>query len=112
MARQRVGMILQPGNVWVIERAVPAGERTAAALRTCHLRGWVEIVENAMPAGDLTSDGRIPDGQLFTRAEPMYRLTDSGWGVIHRSQTWVIATFLVALLSLTATLAALWFSRR
>ena len=41
LARQRVAFILQPENVWVVERAVSEdeGKDVAAALRTCQLRG-------------------------------------------------------------------------
>jgi hypothetical protein len=51
LAKQRVTMILQPGNVWVIEYAVSEGESSdiSAALRTCHLWGWVAPEMNAVP---------------------------------------------------------------
>ncbi len=40
LSRQRVLLILQPGNAWVIENVVSEeNEQVAAALRTCHLRG-------------------------------------------------------------------------
>jgi hypothetical protein len=85
LSKQRVGLILQPGNVWVIERAVPDDEKTEANLRTCYLRGWVEPIENAIPKGRLTVDGKLPEGSLFSNIGPLYRLTDSGWNAIHRT---------------------------
>ena len=42
LARQRVAAILQPGNVWVIEKSIPNNDETEENLRTCYLRGWVE----------------------------------------------------------------------
>lgn len=45
LARQRVALVLQPGNIWVIEYAVPENEETDATLKTCYMRGWVEVWE-------------------------------------------------------------------
>lgn len=99
VSRQRVALILQPGNFWVIEKAIPHDEETEANLRTCHLRGWVEPIENAIPRGNLTEDGRLPEGDLFSTVGPLYRLTESGWNAIHR-------THVIALLGLIASLIA------
>lgn len=95
-ARQRVAMILQPGNVWVLERAVRDGEGTAEALTACHMRGWVEILEHAVPHGELTSAGELPPVQL-RRIAPVYRLTDSGWAQIRHTHSWIVATFWAAI---------------
>jgi hypothetical protein len=103
LSRQRVGLILQPGNVWVIENAVVSNNETDAALCTCRMRGWVEILENSLLAGQLTADGRLPDGPIFTREKPLFGLTDSGWGVIHRTHGWIVCTFIVSLAGLAAT---------
>ncbi len=43
LSRQRVALVLQPGNVWVIERAVEDNEQTDAALKTAYMRGWVKL---------------------------------------------------------------------
>lgn len=99
LSKQRVALILQPGNVWVIEKAIPDSEKKEENLRTCHLRGWVEPIENAIPKGNLTPDGKLPSGDIFTKKAPLYRLTDSGWNAIHR--TYVI-TFLSIILSIIA----------
>lgn len=99
VSRQRVALILQPGNVWVIERAIPDDEKTEANLRTCHVRGWIEPIENAIRKGRLTSDGNLPEGNIFSEIAPLYRLTDSGWNAIHR-------THVIALLGLIASLVA------
>ncbi len=104
LSRQRVALVLQPGNVWVIENAVGDSEETDANLKTCYMRGWVEPIENALPQGKLTPDGKLPDGDIFDRIGPLYRITDSGWSVINRSHQWFLLTVLVAVLSLIAVL--------
>ena len=107
LARQRVAFILQPGNVWVVERAVDDsdGEDVAAALRTCQLRGWVGIEVDAVPKGSISPRGELP--LSMDRVAPVYRLTEAGWSVVHRSHGWVLATFLVASVTLIATVLAL-----
>src|SRR5579862_9288454 len=92
LSRQRVALILQPGDVWVIERAMEDNDQTDRALKTCYMRGWVEILEHALPTGNLTPDGKLPSGYMFDRATPMYRLTDSGWSVVNRTQLWVLVS--------------------
>ncbi len=106
LAKQRVALILQPGNLWVVERAVNEEDDPdiAAVLRTAYLRGWVVAEPNAIPTGKLAPDGSLPRGNLFTGSAPVYRLTEAGWNVINNSQTWVVATFTVATVSLIATL--------
>jgi len=107
MSGQRVMSILQPGNIWVVEKSLHSGEKTDAALRTCHMRGWVEPIEHAIPQGELTPDGRLPDGDVFQHVSPLYRLTEAGWQVVHRTKTWIMATFTVALATLVASIISL-----
>jgi len=38
LARQRVGIVLQPGNVWVIEKAMPHTEQNNENTQTCLMR--------------------------------------------------------------------------
>lgn len=99
LSKQRVALILQPGNVWVIEKAIPNSETKEENLRTCHLRGWVEPIENAIPKGKLAPDGSLPSDDIFTEQAPLYRLTDSGWNAIHRTH---VITLLSIILSLIA----------
>jgi hypothetical protein len=101
LCRQRVRLILLPGNVFVIDNSAAPRADTDAALRTCWLRGWVELVENAIPSGRLTPDGRLPDSP-FTGTAPMYRMTDSGWSVVHRSYMWAWLAVLMGFLSVCA----------
>jgi hypothetical protein len=78
LAHQHVTVVAQPGPLWVIERALQRNKDTEAVLATCMMRGWVEPLHENMPTGQLTSDGRIPDGPMFTSMETIYRLTEGG----------------------------------
>ena len=96
MARQKVVAV---GKGWVLAPGVSdvEGEDVACALRTCHLRGWVEIHEDATPQ-ILPQDQNVVDG-----IAPVYRLTAAGWSAIERSHAWVLATFTIATATLFAT---------
>lgn len=97
LSRQRVAMILQPGNVWVIENAVSDNETSEAELRTCHMRGWIDILEDGIPTGAITAAGELPKFPMKTKRKPLYRLTDSGWNHIYRANSLVLfGTFLAA----------------
>jgi len=68
------------------------------------MRGWIDVLEDAVPKGEWNAQG-MPDLQRsFKRTEPLFRLTDSGWAVINRVQTWLIATFVVSVIAVVATL--------
>jgi len=108
VSKQRVALILQPGNVFVIEKAPASQPGLEEALRTCHIRGWVEPICNAIPKGKLTKNGRLPDGDLFTEIGPYYRLTEAGWSIIRRTHLWVVTTCLIALATLIGTICGLW----
>lgn len=108
LGKQRLAMILQPGGVWVIERAVSDGEHTPAHLSTCYLRGWAEPLGNAIPSGEAPPDGRLaPDRPVFTRTTQLYRLTDSGWAVVNRLQIWLLCTVGVGVVSMLVSVIAL-----
>jgi hypothetical protein len=108
LARQRVAAILQPGGVWLVERAPTNLPFMAEALQTCMLRGWVEVLHHAVPSGALSDKAELQNGPIFQGTKTIYRLTESGWAVINRTQAWIIATFLVALLGVMATIVAAW----
>jgi len=110
LSRQRVAMVLQPGNVLVIENS-PTLPYQEEALRTCLLRGWVQVLHDSVPHAALPADMRLPNGLPPLSSErTIYRLTEAGWQVINRTQAWVVATFAVAFASLVATVLALWRS--
>jgi hypothetical protein len=90
------------GNGFVVERAIPDDEDTLAALRTCHMRGWVEpMFDEAIPQGRLPPSG-MPIG--FDRTALYYRLTDSGWNAINRSHELALLAFVVALVGVIIAL--------
>ena len=104
LARQRVVVVAQPGNIWIIENAPTGLPNQAEAIATCRMRGWIDVLEDAVPKGEWNAQG-MPDPQRsFKRTEPIFRLTDSGWAVINRVQTWLIATFVVSVIAVVATL--------
>jgi len=107
LSRQRVALVLKPGKVLVIERAVEStDEEIEASLRTCLIRGWVEVLENALPNGRLTEDQRLPN-PLFTDVSPLYRITDSGWSVIHRDRLWSVTAVIFAAASFVIAVLAI-----
>jgi len=112
LSHQQVAVLLQPGNVWVIENAVMGGGDLEEALRTCHMRGWVEPLADSVPQGALTPDGRLPGGKLFSGHGPIYRLTEAGWNVIHRTHEWVVVTCVASIIALFATIVGLVISMR
>ena len=98
LSKQRVAIVLQPGNVWVIEKAVEDNEETDTALKTCYMRGWVEPLENSIPRGKLKEDGSLPDGNLYQSFGPVWKLTDSGWAAINRAHEWTLIGILIGAL--------------
>ena len=109
ISRQRVAAILQPGNVWLVEKSPHIDEKMEAALRTCHLRGWVEPLADAVPKGEVTKKGDLPDRPYGVG--PIYRLTEAGWNALNRIYGWVIATWLIAFVTLITTMISIIMSR-
>ena len=102
LARQRV-VVVSPDGRWVIERAVQEDGDTRPALITCWMRGWVEPLREGVPSAEFDAgDFRIkrPPG---VHPSTVWRLTNSGWGVLHRRQTLVLVGLLAAFLSLALT---------
>ncbi|MBU1424690.1 MAG: hypothetical protein KKH12_02130 [Gammaproteobacteria bacterium] len=97
LAKQRVALVLQPGNVWVIERAIPDTEENNENIQTCLMRGWVEILHESIPNGRVWGDG-LPTKQIFEGTADVYRLTDSGWNAIHRTHVITLLGVIAALL--------------
>src|SRR5258707_15109398 len=83
LAKQRVRLVLQPGDYQVIDRAIPQDNDTHAALLTCEMRGWVEPLHHAVPSAQLLPSGALPPNFSFDKLETFYRLTSAGWSVIH-----------------------------
>ena len=87
LAKQRIRVVLQPENYWIVDCAIDKNADSDAALATCFMRGWIEPLENAVPSGQLSADGRPPPNFRFEGKEAIYRLTSAGWSAIHRSST-------------------------
>lgn len=107
VARQRVAIVLQPGNVHVIERGTPDEEWFELGIRTCHIRGWVEVLHESLPTTTVRFQGNHPLISQDAKAKNHYRLTEGGWAVLNRSHAWVLATFLVSTVGLVVSIASL-----
>ncbi|MBN9507559.1 MAG: hypothetical protein J0I21_00430 [Alphaproteobacteria bacterium] len=107
VSRQRVPLVLKPGDIWLIDNAVADDDETHAALLTCYMRGWVEPLEHAVPSGRLGADGSLPREGLSDGLKTLYRVTPQGWEVIHRTQEWSIFAIVVAVLSFLISTASL-----
>lgn len=104
---QRVAIILQPGNIQVIEQGTPNAEWFELGVRTCHIRGWVEILHENLPTGALRFNGKEPQLPDEMVGKNHYRLTEGGWAILNRSHAWVLATFWVSAIGLIAAVASL-----
>jgi hypothetical protein len=100
LAKQRVHLVLQPGDYWVIDRAIPEDGDTHAALLTCYMRGWVEPLEHAIPSSKLSPTGALPQSLSPEKMQTLYRLTSAGWSAIHRSDLVATCALLIAAMSL------------
>jgi hypothetical protein len=107
VARQRVAMVLQPGNIEVIERGTPDEEWFELGVRTCHIRGWVEVLHENLPTGAVRFQGSNPQFSAEMASKNHYRLTEGGWAVLNRSHGWVLATFLVSTIGLVVAAVSL-----
>ena len=107
IARQRVALVLQPGNVQVVERSPPEEEWFEIGVRTAQIRGWVEVLHENLPTGSVQMKSKVP--QLPDRMTPQthYKLTEGGWAVLNRSHAWVLATFLVSSIGLAVSAVSL-----
>jgi hypothetical protein len=100
LAKQRVRLVLQPGDYWVIDSTIPQDDDNQAALLTCQMRGWIEPLHHAVPSTQLTPDGALPPNMNSTKMLTLYRLTSAGWSIIHRSDLIAICALLISVMSL------------
>lgn len=110
IARQRVTLILQPGNIEVIELSPPDEEWFQLGVRTARIRGWVEVLHENLPTGTLKMKGNNPQLPNNMVPETHYKLTEAGWAVLNSSHAWVLATFIVTSVALVVSAASLFFS--
>lgn len=100
LARQRVALVAQPGNVWIIEKALQRDADCEVGLATYAMRGWVEPLYQDLPTNGLSNEGTIAPGLLLTRTESYVRLTEGGWSAIYPAQARVLVNALLAVASL------------
>jgi hypothetical protein len=108
LARQRVAIVLQPGNCWVIENAVEDNAKTDAALKTCLMRGWVEPMERAVPMGQFIPSGGLPP--KLDGVGTLYKLTSTGWSVVHRARQLALLAIVISVLSVLVSISSLFLN--
>lgn len=104
LAKQRVALVLRPGNIWVIEKAIPDTAQNHENIQTCLMRGWVELLHEPIPTEDLNANGSLPDNGNPVKKTNIYRLTDSGWNAIHRTHVMVVLGIAIAILGVVTAL--------
>ena len=95
LSKQRVRGVLQPGNVWMIEKSPKEKYSKVENLHTCLMRGWIEPLFENMPHGEVEIDGRFTSEEIFTKKKTVYKLTDCGWNAIHRTHILTLLTLMV-----------------
>ena len=104
LAKQRVAGIVN--GAWVIGDGIILDKDIEAALRTCHLRGWVEPITKAIPQSNVSMDLEIKPGM----SGPAYRLTEAGWNIIHGSYRTIKATFWITAFTLLLSVFGMFLS--
>lgn len=100
VSKQRVVLVLQPGNAWVIEKALPDTEQNQANIRTCMIRGWVALLHESIPSTNIDNNNDLSK----ENNQDIYKLTDSGWNAIHRTHVIALLSIIIALLGVFITL--------
>lgn len=111
VTRQRALMNLDSENIWVIEDALPNDEQTQAALRTCHMRGWVEPLEDARLSTEWIEDVELVDVMEPVGEHAIYRLTSAGWDALRGTHRLLLWTLVASLGSFAITLIGLLIAR-
>ena len=88
-----------------LKMALKRNDDNEAALATCMMRGWVEVLEENAPVGDLTAEGALPSGPLYSRTETQYRLTEGGWAALNRAHSWTLVSVVLAIFAIGTTVA-------
>lgn len=98
LSKQRVAGVID--GVWIVEGGINLDKDIEAALRTCHMRGWVEPITGTIPHSKWSEDSKITKGM----SGPTYRLTEAGWNIVHDSYKFIQATFLITTITLIIAL--------
>lgn len=105
ISKQRVVLLLQPGNAWVIEKAFPDTDQNQANIRTCIIRGWVDLLHESIPSTNLDDNYDLSkELESNNNKKDIYKLTDSGWNAIHRTHVITLLSIIIALLGVFITL--------
>ena len=104
ISKQRVVLLLQPRNAWVMEKALPNTDQNQANIRTCMIRGWVDLLHESVPSTNIDNNYGLSKEPEFNNNENIYKLTDSGWNAIHRTHVIALLGIIIALLGVFITL--------
>ena len=104
ISKQRVVLVLQPENAWVIEKALQNTDQIQANIRTCMIRGWVDLLHESVQSTNIDDNYGLSKGFEFNNIQDIYKLTDSGWNAIHRTHVIALLSILIALLGVLITL--------
>jgi hypothetical protein len=99
LSKQRVRAVL-PGNVWLIDNAVPESAESDCALLTCLLRGWVELYDTNVPSRQLPEDLKLPTDKMFNKKSQIYTLSGAGWDAVNRTHLWTVLTLFITFAAL------------
>lgn len=106
LSKQRVGMVIQPGNYWVIEYAMPRSTENEENIQTCLMRGWVEVLHQSVPTKHVPADFNLQNME-DQGEQHVYRLTDGGWNAIYRRRSLNLLSIFIALIGLGIAVSAL-----
>ncbi|MDO8909509.1 MAG: hypothetical protein Q7W55_13545 [Pseudohongiella sp.] len=106
LSKQRVGMVIQPENHWVIEYAMPHTPQNEENIQTCLMRGWVEILHQSVPTEHIPVDFNLQNIEDLGENH-VYRLTDGGWNAIYRTRSLNLLSIFIALIGLGIAVLAL-----
>ena len=78
---------------------------TRGALRTCHLRGWLEPMFDGEAINSRQLQAGVPTDT--THRSPMYRVTEAGWDALRRPHAWGLIGVFLSLVAAVASVVAL-----
>ena len=87
-----------------MEKALPNTDQNQANIRTCMIRGWVDLLHESVPSTNIDNNYGLSKEPEFNNNENIYKLTDSGWNAIHRTHVIALLGIIIALLGVFITL--------
>ena len=104
ISKQRVVLLLEQGNTWVVEHALQDTSQNQANIRTCIIRGWIGLLHESVPSTNIDNNYGLSKRLEFNNNQDIYKLTDSGWNAIHRTHVITLLGIIIALLGVFITL--------